>query len=175
MGMRPVINEARPAVQLAWPYQLVKTAPSLAILSMLGVGWPRVAPPPEYAPKSFHPVSSVMSMTMLGLLFWAALGTEPAASTRLETASAPSKRFRNPTSRCISSSFACCRIDSVNGSVGGKHRSGRARRNLFSVLQSPSHPRLALVGLSFHFKRGSLGTVICDRSAGEGGKISYFA
>ena len=28
--MRPVMNEARPAVQLAWPYQLVKTAPSLA-------------------------------------------------------------------------------------------------------------------------------------------------
>ena len=34
------MNEARPAVQLAWPYQLVNTAPSLATLSMFGVGWP---------------------------------------------------------------------------------------------------------------------------------------
>jgi hypothetical protein len=31
IGMRPVMKEARPAVQLAWPYQLVKVAPSLAI------------------------------------------------------------------------------------------------------------------------------------------------
>ena len=30
--MRPVMKDARPAVQLAWPYQLVNTAPSLAIL-----------------------------------------------------------------------------------------------------------------------------------------------
>jgi hypothetical protein len=29
--MRPVMNEARPAVQLAWPYQLVNVAPSSAI------------------------------------------------------------------------------------------------------------------------------------------------
>jgi hypothetical protein len=41
------MNEARPAVQLAWPYQSVKTAPSLAMRSMFGVGWPRLAPPPE--------------------------------------------------------------------------------------------------------------------------------
>src|SRR5262249_47260766 len=67
MGIRPVMKEARPAVQLACPYQLVKTAPSFAMRSRLGVGWPKNAPPPEYAPKSFHPVSSVMSMTMLGL------------------------------------------------------------------------------------------------------------
>src|SRR5271157_828957 len=66
MGRRPVRNEARPAVQLACPYQLVKTAPSLAMRSTLGVGCPRAAPPPEYAPKSPHPVSSVISMTMLG-------------------------------------------------------------------------------------------------------------
>ena len=46
-GMRPVRNEARPAVQLAWPYQLVKTAPSLAIRSTFGVGWPSAAPPLE--------------------------------------------------------------------------------------------------------------------------------
>src|SRR5262249_51789128 len=47
MGMRPVINEQRPAVQLAWPYQQVNMAPSLAIRSTFGVGWPRAAPPPE--------------------------------------------------------------------------------------------------------------------------------
>jgi hypothetical protein len=47
MGMRPVMNDARPAVQLAWPYQLVKTAPSFAMRSTLGVGCPRDAPPPE--------------------------------------------------------------------------------------------------------------------------------
>src|SRR5258707_9565335 len=35
-GIRPVMNEARPAVQLAWPYQLVNMAPSLAMRSMLG-------------------------------------------------------------------------------------------------------------------------------------------
>ena len=34
--MRPVINEARPAVQLAWPYQEVNIAPSLATRSMFG-------------------------------------------------------------------------------------------------------------------------------------------
>jgi hypothetical protein len=33
---------------------------------MFGVGWPSAAPPPEYAPKSFHPVSSVISMTTFG-------------------------------------------------------------------------------------------------------------
>ena len=44
-GMRPVMNEERPAVQLAWPYQLVNIAPSLAIRSMFGVGCPRAAPP----------------------------------------------------------------------------------------------------------------------------------
>src|SRR5215471_6283027 len=66
IGMRPVIKEARPAVQLACPYQLVNTAPSLAMRSMFGVGWPCANPPPEYAPKSFHPVSSVISMTIFG-------------------------------------------------------------------------------------------------------------
>src|SRR6516164_2024208 len=98
MGMRPVIKEARPAVQLACPYQLVKTAPSLAMRSTLVVGWPRVAPPPEYAPKSFHPVSSVMSITMLGLLFWATLETEPPTSKRFEKTSAISASFRIPVS-----------------------------------------------------------------------------
>src|SRR5712692_1594928 len=68
MGIRPVMNDARPAVQLAWPYQLVNSAPSLAMRSTFGVGCPRAAPPPVYAPKSFQPVSSVMSMTMFGFL-----------------------------------------------------------------------------------------------------------
>ncbi len=65
IGYRPVMNDARPAVQLAWPYQLVKTAPSLATRSTLGVGWPKFSPPP-YAPKSFQPVSSVIKMTTFG-------------------------------------------------------------------------------------------------------------
>ena len=37
MGDWPVINAARPAVQLCWPYQSVNMAPSLAMRSMLGV------------------------------------------------------------------------------------------------------------------------------------------
>jgi hypothetical protein len=36
----PVMNEPRPAVQLACPYQFVKSAPSLAMRSTFGVGWP---------------------------------------------------------------------------------------------------------------------------------------
>src|SRR5262245_52106491 len=57
IGMRPVMNEARPAVQLAWPYQLVNTAPSLAIRSTLGVGWPRAAPPPALRPGRGSPAA----------------------------------------------------------------------------------------------------------------------
>jgi arylsulfatase A-like enzyme len=45
IGTRPVMNEARPAVQLAWPYQSVNTTPSLATRSIFGVGWPSPAPP----------------------------------------------------------------------------------------------------------------------------------
>src|SRR5262249_705793 len=71
MGIRPVMNEALPAVQLAWPYQLVNMAPSLAIRSTFAVGWPRALPPPDSQPKSFQPLSSVMRMTMLGLLLLA--------------------------------------------------------------------------------------------------------
>jgi hypothetical protein len=37
IGDCPVMNAARPAVQLCWPYQSVKSAPSLPMLSMLGV------------------------------------------------------------------------------------------------------------------------------------------
>jgi len=40
IGMRRIMNEARPAVQLASPYQLVKTAPSCATQSTFGVGCP---------------------------------------------------------------------------------------------------------------------------------------
>jgi hypothetical protein len=37
MGDWPVMNAARPAVQLCWPYQSVKIAPSAAMRSMFGV------------------------------------------------------------------------------------------------------------------------------------------
>ena len=37
IGDWPVMNAARPAVQLCWPYQSVNNAPSRAIRSMLGV------------------------------------------------------------------------------------------------------------------------------------------
>ena len=37
MGDCPVMNAARPAVQLCWPYQSVNIAPSLAMRSMFGV------------------------------------------------------------------------------------------------------------------------------------------
>ena len=37
IGDWPVMKAARPAVQLCWPYQSVKIAPSLAMRSMLGV------------------------------------------------------------------------------------------------------------------------------------------
>ena len=36
-GDWPVMNAARPAVQLCWPYQSVNSAPSLAMRSMFGV------------------------------------------------------------------------------------------------------------------------------------------
>jgi hypothetical protein len=84
IGIRPVMNEARPAVQLACPYQLVKTAPSLAIRSIFGVGWPSELPPPLYAPKSFQPVSSVISITMLGFCC--------ANPTRLATSATSARR-----------------------------------------------------------------------------------
>jgi hypothetical protein len=37
IGDWPVMNAARPAVQLCWPYQSVKIAPSRPMRSMLGV------------------------------------------------------------------------------------------------------------------------------------------
>src|SRR6476620_11000717 len=72
-GMRPVMNEARPAVQLAWPYHCVKRAPSAIIRSMFGVGAPRVSPPPK-APGSPQPISSQKMTTTLGFLVWACAG-----------------------------------------------------------------------------------------------------
>src|SRR5215470_13997299 len=85
IGMRPVMKEARPAVQLACPYQDVNIAPSRAMRSTLGVGWPSALPPPEYAPKSFHPISSPISMMMFGL-FSAAAG--PASKAAIKARSA---------------------------------------------------------------------------------------
>src|SRR6187549_1594453 len=40
IGDWPVMNAARPAVQLCWPYQSVNIAPSFAMRSMFGVGSP---------------------------------------------------------------------------------------------------------------------------------------
>src|SRR6476661_1152424 len=73
IGIRPVINEARPAVQLAWPYHCVKRAPSAIIRSMFGVGAPRVSPPPN-APGSPQPMSSQKMTTTLGFFVWACAG-----------------------------------------------------------------------------------------------------
>src|SRR6478735_1942617 len=67
IGMRPVMKDARPAVQLACPYHCVKRAPSAAIRSMFGVGAPRVSPPPKQ-PGSPQPMSSQKITTTLGLL-----------------------------------------------------------------------------------------------------------
>jgi hypothetical protein len=53
----------------------------------LGVWWPSVVPPP-YAPKSLQPVSSVISITMLGRLVAAEAGGEEAIAARAVTATA---------------------------------------------------------------------------------------
>ena len=45
-GRRPVMNEARPAVQLACPYHSVNVVPSAASWSRFGVGALRALPPP---------------------------------------------------------------------------------------------------------------------------------
>src|SRR5215831_7197192 len=92
IGIRPVLNDARPAVQLAWPYQLVKSAPSLASLSRLGVGCPSARPPPVYAPRSSHPVSSLMRTRMLGF-FAACASTDVASANPIHR---PSHRNRVP-------------------------------------------------------------------------------
>src|SRR5262249_15035672 len=70
------------------------TTPSLAIRSMFGVGWPRAAPPPVYAPKSFQPVSSVISMTMFGLFCCCCAGAGKLATVSVATdASIPRQTF----------------------------------------------------------------------------------
>src|SRR5215467_4321397 len=56
---------------------------------MFGVGCPRPRPPPEYAPKSFHPVSSVISMTMLGFFCCCAAAGIFAIVTAANNAQAP--------------------------------------------------------------------------------------
>src|SRR5215472_1471960 len=56
---------------------------------MFGVGCPRPRPPPEYAPKSFQPVSSVMSMTMLGFFCCCAIAGLFTIVTAANTAQAP--------------------------------------------------------------------------------------
>src|SRR5258705_4396778 len=50
--------------------------------SMLGVGWQRLAPQLEYSPKPLQPVSSVMSMTMLGR-FACCASAGPASAARV--------------------------------------------------------------------------------------------
>src|SRR5262245_3765149 len=64
MGDWPVMNAARPAVQLCWPYQSVNKAPSLANRSMFGVRYPIT--PWLYALRLNHPMSSPQITRMLG-------------------------------------------------------------------------------------------------------------
>src|SRR5215475_6939481 len=64
MGDWPVMNAARPAVQLCWPYQSVNKAPSLANRSMFGVRYPIT--PWLYALRLNHPMSSPQMTRMLG-------------------------------------------------------------------------------------------------------------
>ena len=100
--MRPVMNEHRPAVQLACPYQLVKYVPSFARRSTFGVGCPSVAPPPLMYPKSDQPVSSVIRMTTLGFL--SAACAETAASAAI-----------SGTAHCVSIfSFIVCSVVRVS-------------------------------------------------------------
>ena len=65
IGTRPVMNEARPAVQLAWPYELVIVAFFGDPIDVGGWMAERLAAI-GIGPKSFQPVSSVISMTMFG-------------------------------------------------------------------------------------------------------------
>src|SRR5262249_13986264 len=66
MGDWPVMKAARPAVQLCCPYQSVKSAPSLATRSMLGVRYPMV--PWLYALTLNQPMSSPQIMRILGFV-----------------------------------------------------------------------------------------------------------
>src|SRR5271166_4097976 len=109
--MRPVWNEARPAVQLAWPYQLVNIAPSLARRSMFGVGWPRAAPP-MYTPKSLQPTSSAISMTTLGFFSWACtLDAGSADAVASAASAAPAVRIDRHKLIETSSMVCCPRVE----------------------------------------------------------------
>src|SRR5439155_6933248 len=79
IGMRPVMNEARPAVQLAWPYQLVNVAPSLAMRLIFGVGLAEARASARVRTEVAQPVSSVISITILGRFSWACTSEEPRA------------------------------------------------------------------------------------------------
>ena len=69
IGDWPVMNAARPAVQLCWPYQSVKFAPSLAMRSMLGVRYPMM--PLLFALMLNQPMSSPQMIRMFGLSLFA--------------------------------------------------------------------------------------------------------
>src|SRR5262245_62986622 len=64
IGDCPVMNAARPAVQLCWPYQSVNIVPSFATRSMLGVRYPMM--PWLYALTLNQPMSSPQMTRMLG-------------------------------------------------------------------------------------------------------------
>src|SRR5262249_25809840 len=65
IGDCPVMNAARPAVQLCCPYQSVKSAPSRATRSMLGGRYPIM--PLLFALILTQPMSSPQIMRMFGL------------------------------------------------------------------------------------------------------------
>src|SRR6185312_14175279 len=65
IGDWPVMNAARPAVQLCWPYQSVNIAPSFATRSIFGVRYPIT--PWLYALTLNQPMSSPQMTRMLGL------------------------------------------------------------------------------------------------------------
>src|SRR5262245_40673973 len=64
IGDCPVMNAARPAVQLCWPYQSVNITPSFATRSMFGVRYPMM--PWLYALTLNQPMSSPQMMRMFG-------------------------------------------------------------------------------------------------------------
>src|SRR6476660_6428955 len=102
IGMRPVMNEARPAVQLAWPYHVVKRAPSAAMRSMCGVGAPRVSPPPKQ-PGSPQPMSSQKMTTTLGFFFL----PSPPPDLLPDPACACATRYSAGADEFVSSNDAC--------------------------------------------------------------------
>src|SRR6185369_2348941 len=67
IGDWPVMNAARPAVQLCCPYQSVKSAPSRATRSILGVRYPII--PLLFALMLNQPISSPQMIRIFGFLF----------------------------------------------------------------------------------------------------------